>query len=705
MCSSDLGGTGGNGPNYFWELARYNPDGSLDASFGNGGKVVTNFGTSGEEARAVAVQPDGKIVVAGNVGGGGARIGLARYLPDGSLDATFGSGGEVLTTVQGNDVAYALAVQPDGRIVVAGSSGPAYQVQSDFVVLRYNPDGSPDATFGTQGVVTTFFGPTDSQAHSVLLQPDGRIVAVGFTSSSGGNFHFAVARYNPDGSLDTTFNGTGTETTNFGEFDAAYGAALQPDGKVVAAGSFYYDSPDGYHSKTELALARFLPRGGLDPTFGSGGKVETDLGGQDQSAKAVALQPDGRVVVAGVYNPPNSPSAFLLARYNPDGTLDTTFGSGGKAVTKIAPNDNDGAYALALQPDGRAVAAGSSTSYDFAVARYLTVPVPPTAAITGPADGVPVQARTYTLHARSIFPEVQAAGFTYAIDWNEGTPEQTVSGPDGLQVDHAFPEPGSYTVTVTATDDEGTVSAPATLLVSITPADLEPDPCNPGRTALYVGGTPGDDTIVIDRGGPGEVRVTWDGVDLGSFAAPAGAPFSRVVVYGGAGNDSIRVTPRLKLPAWLYAGDGNDLLRGGGGDNVLVGGAGNDLLVGGDGRNLLIGGRGSDRLVGGPQDDILITGYTAFDDNDAALCAIMAEWTSPRDYATRVLNLSVGVTPDRRNGAYFLQQGKTVFNDGQSNTVVLSGGMDWYFVDPTHDTVALPTDAPFVRDRAFIDAP
>jgi uncharacterized delta-60 repeat protein len=289
-------------------LARYNPDGSLDATFGSAGKVTTDFGGDSDRAQSVALQPDGKIVAAGTTstpGVSGADFALARYNPDGSLDATFGSAGKVTTDFGGG--AEAVALQPDGKIVAAGSASPGATIFSDFALARYNPDGSLDATFGSGGKVTTEFTANFDQANTVALQPNGKIVAAGRTGA-GTSHDFALARYNPDGSLDATFGSGGKVTTDFtGGSDQAFGVALQPNGKIVAAGTA--------HTGTilEFALVRYKKHGGLDPSFGSGGKVTTDFTGSNDLAFGVTLQPDRKIVAVGDAGTVNSD--FALARY------------------------------------------------------------------------------------------------------------------------------------------------------------------------------------------------------------------------------------------------------------------------------------------------------------------------------------------------------------------------------------------------------
>ncbi len=370
-------------------LTRYNPDGSLDTSFGSGGKVTTVLSGEFIFANAVALQPDGKIVAAGAVSIGGPFFGkdfaLARYNPDGSLDTSFGTAGLVTTDFGGLffETARAITLQPDGKVVAAGG------VTGDFGLARYNPDGTLDTTFGVGGKVVTDFGFRPIQeGHAILLQPDGKLVAAGFVNTGpppGTGADFALARYNPDGSLDTSFGSGGKVTTDFPSIvfvnsDVPRALLLQSDGRLVAVG---FSSPQaGSTEGPNFALARYNPDGTLDTSFGVGGKVTTHLGGDDQ-ANAAVLQPNGAVVAAGftgVFGFPTTAKDFALARYNPDGTLDSTFGSGGIVTTDFGGNE-DQANALVRQADGKIVAAGVFSSRPFglesafALARYLDTEV------------------------------------------------------------------------------------------------------------------------------------------------------------------------------------------------------------------------------------------------------------------------------------------------------------------------------------------
>jgi uncharacterized delta-60 repeat protein len=292
-------------------LARYNSDGTLDTNFGTGGKVLTDFGVSAQ-AMSAAVQPDGKIVVGGYANlDGGENFEVVRYNSNGTLDATFGTDGKVTTTFgvpqQGFSyaLAYSLALQQDGKIVLAGAS--TINGDYDFALVRYNTNGTLDTSFGTGGRVTTTFGKNDA-AFSVAVQPDGKIVTAGF-----GLFKFALARYNSNGTLDPSFGTGGQETTAIGGLnDGAGRLALQGDGKIVVVGRSYINGD--FHS----ALVRYNSNGTLDAGFGT---LTAIFGGESDSA-GIALQPDGKILVPGS-SFTGFDQSFGLARFNSDGISTT----------------------------------------------------------------------------------------------------------------------------------------------------------------------------------------------------------------------------------------------------------------------------------------------------------------------------------------------------------------------------------------------
>jgi uncharacterized delta-60 repeat protein len=357
----------GRSGNYDIALARYELDGTLDVSFDDDGILTTSIGNS-DGASAVALQPDGKIVAAGATDlGGNIKFAIVRYEPDGTLDNSFDADGKLTTQFGigcGSNVS-AVVLQPDGKIVAAGRSLMDCHVDNDFALARYHSDGSLDLSFDDDGKLTTTFGGNGDEARAMVLQTDGRIVVAG-RSFNGADYDFALARYDSDGSLDTTFDGDGKLTTTLGsDDDEAFALALQADGRIVAAGN----SSNG--SDIDLALVRYNADGSLDATFDADGKLTTAVGPTYDYAHAVVVQADGKIVVAG-YSAGGSDPDVAVVRYNADGTLDVAFNGDGKVTTAIGAQ-GDGAHSMVLQADGKIVVAGYSSSGagDFAVLRYL----------------------------------------------------------------------------------------------------------------------------------------------------------------------------------------------------------------------------------------------------------------------------------------------------------------------------------------------
>ena len=331
-------------------IARFNTNGSLDTTFGTGGKVVTSLGFQGgsdDEAIALALQPNGKLVAVGNArgsSGGFVATGVVRYNSNGTLDQTFGTGG--ITLIQ-RSVDKAVALQADGKIVCGG--GNASSEFGNYQLARLNRDGSLDNSFGDAGVVVLDFAGNADGIQGLAMQPDGKILAAGQARASGENEQFSLARFNPDGSLDTTFDGDGKVRTDFdGRDDFGYAVVLQPDGKIIVSGEARTDV-----NAVDFGLVRYNPDGSLDTGFGVNGRVRTPMDAGWDTAFAVKLQPNGKIVAAGVIGP----GGFAVARYNADGSLDTGF-AGGKTFAFFAGTDQG--RALVIQPDGRIVVAGTA---------------------------------------------------------------------------------------------------------------------------------------------------------------------------------------------------------------------------------------------------------------------------------------------------------------------------------------------------------
>ncbi|HEX8246941.1 MAG TPA: hypothetical protein VF599_02060 [Pyrinomonadaceae bacterium] len=351
-------------------VRRYNANGSLDSSFGMGG-TFSGYSTfipfsmalqSDGKILIAGFAPKGLI--------GDYWFVIGRLLPNGAEDPSFGtfipygpSYGYVYTRIQpGGNGAYAVAVQPDGKIIVGGHTkapinGGGY-TPADSVLIRVNSDGSPDDTFGIDdldGKIVTDFG-GDDEIRAISILPDGKILVAG-KADTGSDSNFVVARYNSDGSLDTAFGNAGKSIADFGNnVDEVRGMRIQGDGKIVAVGNSF----DG--TQNDFAVARFNSNGSLDSSFGVSGKIVTNVSGKDDLAGAVALQADGKIVVTGKSISTSFPNYdFSAVRYNGDGALDNTFGTGGRVFTPISDFD-DGSLAAVIQPDGKIISAGLSSA-------------------------------------------------------------------------------------------------------------------------------------------------------------------------------------------------------------------------------------------------------------------------------------------------------------------------------------------------------
>jgi uncharacterized delta-60 repeat protein len=369
-----------NGTSDFAVL-RYNPDGSPDTSFGIDGKVFTDFSNSTDQALAIVLQADGRIIVGGLASTSSLprTFAVVRYLPNGDLDPSFGVGGKTTVIFNRNSkkagtithsMVWDIAIQSDGRIVLAGDA------DAKFGIARLNPDGSLDPNFGVNGTVIVALngrGTGWSAAYTVAIQTvdsDHRIVAAGYVSTRQGVIDFGLARFRSDGTLDNTFGGDGTVITDFaGGEDSVRDIVIDSSNRIVAAGTC---------GAVNFALARYNSDGSLDSTFDGDGKASTDFSGLSDEGQAVAIQPDGKIIVAGVAR--NLPASnlgfaqdFALARYNADGSLDSSFGNNGKLTTDF-DGQQDWARALAIQPDNKIVLVGTtvtSVGNSFAIARYL----------------------------------------------------------------------------------------------------------------------------------------------------------------------------------------------------------------------------------------------------------------------------------------------------------------------------------------------
>lgn len=359
----------GNDTSRDFALTRYLANGSLDSSFGSNGKVTTVFGAGDDQISAVALQADGKIVVAGRAfTGAGFDSALARYNPDGSLDTTFDSDGKLIIDFGYSDYASGLVLQSDGKIIFAGRALNSLGY-SDIAIARLNGDGSLNSGFGNGGIVTTDFFGFHDVANCVALQSDGRIVVAGYAQTiahDSDRFNdYAVARYHADGSLDSSFDSDGKVTTDFFALgDGVRALVLQAGGKIVVNGTVERTA-----GSYDFGLARYHSNGSLDSSFGTGGKVNTDLRGNFDFGLALTVQPDNKIIAAG-----DAGGHMALARFHVDGSLDTSFSPDGK----ITSNTIRGAYAVALKTDGKIIAAGQDINGfgGFGLLRFLAANSP-----------------------------------------------------------------------------------------------------------------------------------------------------------------------------------------------------------------------------------------------------------------------------------------------------------------------------------------
>jgi uncharacterized delta-60 repeat protein len=352
-------------------VVRLNADGSLDTTFSGTGKKTVVFTGLANETRSAIQQSDGKLVVAGDtydaaIGFSTCNMALVRLNTDGSLDTTFNTYGKKTIDFGGNeDIAYSVIQQNDGKLVVAGRTRNS--TASNMALVRLNTDGSLDSTFNGTGKKTVVFTSLNGIAYSVIQQGDGKLVIVGDTfSSTTSSNNITLVRLNTDGSLDTTFNGNGKKTVIFTSGNAYTGGAiLQSDGKLVVAGDTY----DSTTSSENMALARLNTDGSLDTTFDGYGKKTIDFGGNEDYAWSMIQQNDGKLVIAGETMNSTSSANMALVRLNTNGSLDTTFDGDGKK-TVIFTGLSSIASSVIQQGDGKLVVAGNAGG-NMAVVRLL----------------------------------------------------------------------------------------------------------------------------------------------------------------------------------------------------------------------------------------------------------------------------------------------------------------------------------------------
>jgi len=352
-------------------IARYNTDGALDASFNGSGVLWAQNIASGSSDHINAMTIDGatgKILVAGwSASNADASTLVARYNANGTPDTSFGTNGVVVQDLSGSfhdDSAFAIAIPTGGNIIIGGSS--ACGAGTCLALTRLDAsNGSKDISFGASGITLTDLGATATGIRSIALDTNGKIVAA---ATTGANLegtaigHIVIVRYLNTGVLDSLFGVNGVVVTSLSSYgDAAQAIAVQPDNKILVAGWVVNDA----------VVLRYNTDGSLDTTFGNQGRAVTDIGNGNNYSYALALQTDGKIVTAGKATNPSDPSdtVFALMRYTKDGILDTTFEDNGIALLNFSVPGN-AAHAVAIDPSGRIVVAGEAGGH-FALARYV----------------------------------------------------------------------------------------------------------------------------------------------------------------------------------------------------------------------------------------------------------------------------------------------------------------------------------------------
>ncbi|MCP4104979.1 MAG: sulfatase-like hydrolase/transferase [Desulfobacteraceae bacterium] len=354
-------------------VMRYDSNGNLDPSFGYSGWVTTDISNAHDSLRGIAIQPDGKIVVGGYAGD--SDFAVVRYDSSGNLDASFGDGGKVVTDIGSTDLAYDTVLHSDGRIVLVGKSD-VNGADTDFAVVCYDSNGNLDPAFGNGGIVTTDIGTGSiDSARGAAFQPDGKIVVVGETAATGdSDTDFIIVRYNSNGELDTTFGNGGKIIADIGTGtgDQAAKPHILADGKIIVRGT----------SDQDFAIVRYDSSGNLDTAFGDRGIVITDIGdGTDDLNFTGEILPNGKIIAGGTSGMFTTDVKYTVVRYTENGELDTAFGDSGKVVTPMGTTADVFGHGLAIQPDGKIVFTGTVEG-EVAVLRYISA-IPFSATVTG----------------------------------------------------------------------------------------------------------------------------------------------------------------------------------------------------------------------------------------------------------------------------------------------------------------------------------
>ena len=462
--------------------------GDLDTTFSNDGKVTTDIGTT-DAGRAVAIQSDGKIVVAGTASNGSNNdIAVLRYTSAGVLDTSFSADGKVVVDIDSkDDVGYSVAIQSDGKIVVAGASATdSFGLSFDFAVIRLTTSGSLDSTFGTNGIVTIGFGFGSDYATGLAIASDGDIVAVGY-GSNGSNFDFAVARLTSAGVLDTAFDSDGKVLVPVGSgADYGHAVAIASDGDILVAGTSHKGSDD------DIAVVRLTSAGALATAFSADGKVTVAIGSGDDEARGIALLADGGIVIVGESGN-GSNDDIAVVRLTSAGALDTTFSGDGKATVAVGSGADVG-HAVVVTSAWKVIVVGTTAGGDddvvVVVVDGTAPPVAPTS-LTGTAD-------------------------TARVDLSWTAPSVTGGSPvTGYRIEYSTDSGANWTVATASTGTTATTYAAVGLssgtvhqfrVSAVTAVGTGVPSATATATPLA---TPGAPTGLTATAGPNQITLAW----------------------------------------------------------------------------------------------------------------------------------------------------------------------------------------------------
>lgn len=405
-----VAGIASNGLDNDFAVLRFNTNGSLDTSFGEQGKVFTDFLVTTDITESMQLDSFNRILVAGSVDtGDGFAFGIARYTSEGTLDTSFGIGGMAFHKIGVTGFCKALVVQADHKPVLGGYALNPVTGTNEFALIRYTDEGDLDPLFGQGGIVFTSAIIGAGVANAMTLQGDGKIVLAG-QALNDATFHWeiAIARYHPDGSLDMTWGDEGMLLSGFPQKSFTINTVTLDRDKNVLVAGYLGTAP----SNNLYALARFDHNGFPDASFGDQGLVMDTYGAQDNEINSLVLQPNGYILISGTSLSGNA-DRFAIARLDPTGQKDPFFGTNGVVIESIG--QNDGIEAMVLQSDGKLLVTGETftgTRFDLVVARYET------GITTGTHDGPLQEATIY------VYPSPASDYFNISLKSIEQSPLQ-----------------------------------------------------------------------------------------------------------------------------------------------------------------------------------------------------------------------------------------------------------------------------------------